>query len=343
MRVLIIGGSGLISTAITEQLQARGDSVTWYNRGQRSVHLAEPPPTLKGDRTNFARFAAQMAEAGAWDCVIDMVCFRPDEAESAIRALAGRTRHYIFCSTVDVYTKPATRYPIVECCEKQPYPSFPYAFDKAACERVLWAAHERGDLAVTAIRPAHTYGESGRVLHTFGFETYILDRIRRGMPLVAHGDGRSLWSSCHRDNVAAAFVGAVTQPGVTIGRAYHVAAEEWLTWDRYYQELSAALGLDCPPLVHIPTDLLGKALPERAMWCVENFAYNNLFDNRAAQRDLGFAYTIPVAVGFRRLVDWLDSHDQIEPAEAYPFYDQVIQAWERLGEGFVAELAESHR
>lgn len=343
MQVLIIGGSGLISTGITEQLQARGDAVTWYNRGQRTAYLAETPPTVHGDRTDFARFEAQMAEAGPWDCVIDMACFRPEEAESAVRAFRDRARHYVFCSTVDVYTKPAERYPIVETCERQPSPSFPYAYQKAACERVLWAAHERGDLAVTAIRPAHTYGEGGRVLHTFGFETYILDRIRRGMPVVSHGDGRSFWSSCHRDDVAAAFVGAVVQPQVTMGHAYHVAAEEWLTWDRYYQELAGALGVDGPPLVHIPTDLLGRALPERAMWCVENFAYNNVFDNGAARRDLGFCYTIPVAVGFRRLVDWLDAQDQIEPAEAYPFYDRVIEAWERLGAGFAVELAASDR
>ena len=33
MRVLIIGGTGLISTALTRALIARGDDVTLYNRG----------------------------------------------------------------------------------------------------------------------------------------------------------------------------------------------------------------------------------------------------------------------------------------------------------------------
>ena len=35
MKILIIGGTGLISTGITRQLVARGDEVTLYNRGQR--------------------------------------------------------------------------------------------------------------------------------------------------------------------------------------------------------------------------------------------------------------------------------------------------------------------
>jgi nucleoside-diphosphate-sugar epimerase len=340
MRILIVGGSGLISTGITAQLQARGDDVVWYNRGQRPILLGEQPPTLYGDRTDLATFEAQMAQAGHWDCVIDMICYRPEEAESAVRAFAGRTSHYVFCSTVDVYTKPAPRYPVVESCEREPLPSFPYAYHKAACERVLWAAHERGDLPLTVMRPAHTYGEGGRVLHTFGFETFILDRVRRGMPVIVHGDGRSFWTSCHRDDVAAAFVGAVAQPGVCVGHAYHVAADEWLTWDRYYQTWAEALGVACPPLVHIPSELLAKALPEQAMWCVENFSHNNIFDTSAARRDLGFRYTIPVSEGFRRLANWLSAQDQIEQAEAYPFYDRLLAAWERLGAELFRDLAD---
>ncbi len=339
MEILILGGSGLISTGITAQLMERGDQVTWFNRGQRETLLDEVPPTIKGDRTDLARFEELMAEAGPWDCVIDMICYRPEEATSAVSVFSGRTSHYVFCSTVDVYTKPAESYPITEAAEREPSPSFPYAYDKAACERILLGAHARGDLPVTIIRPAHTYGEGGRVLHTFGFETYILDRIRRGMPLVVHGDGRSFWSSCHRDDVARAFVAAAADPEGTTGKAYHVTGEEWLTWDRYYQAFAEALDVDCPPLVHIPADLLGTALPERAMWCVENFSHNNIFDNSAAHRDLGFAYDVTVSEGFRRLVRWLDEHDEIESADDYPFYERLLMAWEGLRSSFLDQLS----
>lgn len=339
MKTLIIGGSGLISTGITSQLLARGDEVWWYNRGRSTSDLVRQVRLIQGDRTDAPRFEAQVAEAGPWDCVIDMICYRPEEAASAVRGLSGRTAHYIFCSTVDVYTKPAAQYPIVESCERVPRPSFDYAYQKAACERVLWEAHEGGRLQVTAIRPAHTYGEGGRVLHTFGFDTWIIDRIRRGLPLVVHGDGRSLWSSCHRDDVASAFVSAAAHPGVASGRAYHVTGEEWLTWDRYYEAWAQALDVACPPLVHIPTDLLGRALPEHALWCVENFSYNNIFDNAAVRRDLGFEYRIPVADGFRRTVQWLIANNQVQPAESASYYNTLIDAWERDASDLVTQLA----
>src|SRR4051812_23481823 len=102
MKVLLIGGTGLISTAITRALLELGADVTHFNRGRS----AAPPPgltTLAGDRRDFPAFERQMAGAGTFDCVVDMVGYRPDEAESAVRALAGRVGQLVFCSTVDVY------------------------------------------------------------------------------------------------------------------------------------------------------------------------------------------------------------------------------------------------
>jgi nucleoside-diphosphate-sugar epimerase len=122
MRVLIVGGTGLISTAITRQLVARGDEVVLYNRGQREADIP-PVQRMVGDRNDYAAFEAQIGEAEPFDAVIDMVCFRPKQAESAIRAFRGRTAQYVFCSTVDVYTKPAPRYPVREDAPRAPSPA----------------------------------------------------------------------------------------------------------------------------------------------------------------------------------------------------------------------------
>lgn len=325
MRVLIIGGSGLISTAITRELVARGDAVTLYNRGQTPLRVDGAVSSITGDRTDFAAFEAQIAAAGAFDCVIDMVCYRPDEAESAVRAFAGRTEHYIFCSTVDVYTKPAATYPIREEAERRPVPALAYAFDKAACEAVLLAAHTRGDLPVTIIRPAHTYGEGGAILHSLGWSTHYIDRIRRGRPIPVHGDGTSLWTSCHADDVAAAFVNAAGQPSV-LGMAYHVAGEEWQSWNQYHERVAEALGAPPPQFVYIPSTLLAQATPE-ASWCKLNFQFDNIFDNAAARAELGFCYTVPWVEGVRRTVDWLDRHQRIDPSTEHDLEDRIIAAW----------------
>lgn len=339
MKVLIIGGTGLISTAITRFLVERGDEVTLYNRGMTEMRIPHKPKRILGDRTDYTVFESQMAEAGPFDCVIDMVCFLPEDAKSAIHAFRGRIEQYIFCSTVDVYAKPAKRYSIMEGEERQPSSSFSYAVNKAACEKKLLEAHRRGDFPLTIIRPAYTYGEGRGIIHTLGWGTYYLDRVRKGKPIIVHGDGTSFWVACHRDDVARAFMGAVGNRKA-FGNAYHVTGEEWMTWDRYHQGVAHAMGVPPPALVHIPTDLLGELAPRQAMWCVENFHFNNIFDNTAAKTDLGFGYTIPWVEGVRRVVAWLDEHGGIENSDDHPFYDRIIEAWERVGESVALDLTD---
>ncbi|CAA9590441.1 MAG: hypothetical protein AVDCRST_MAG18-5035 [uncultured Thermomicrobiales bacterium] len=339
MKILIIGGTGLISTGITHQLLDRGEEITVFNRGRSGFEGGDRVAQIVGDRTDLARFEAQMVEAGPFDCVLDMRCFTPAEAESAVRSFRGRAGQYLFCSTVDVYNKPAARYPITEDELLREGPGvFSYAHDKAECERIFLAAHGRGDFAVTIIRPAHTYGEGSTVLHTFRGATTYLDRLRKGKPVIVHGDGTSLWVSCHRDDVAWAFAAAVGDER-TYGRAYQVTGEEWLTWNRYTELVAEALGAPPPTIVHIPTDLLAALAPERAFWCAHNFAGNNIFDNARARDELGFRPTIPFLEGVRRTIAWLDAHDRIDDSDADPFDDRVIAAWRRLGGAIRSELA----
>jgi nucleoside-diphosphate-sugar epimerase len=326
MRVLLVGGTGLISTATTRLLLDQGHDVVHYNRGRADSQLAKNPPTILGDRKDYAAFEAAMAGAGRFDCVMDMICFLPAEAESAVRAFRGRTDHFVFCSTVDVYTKPASTYPIRENEERKPRKSFSYAYNKAVCERIFEEAHARGDFPVTIIRPAYTYGEGRGLLHTFRGGMYYLQRIRDGRPIVVHGDGTSLWASCHRDDVGRAFANTVGNDK-TFGRSYLVTGEEWLPWNTYHQVVAHAMGAPAPALVHIPTDVLYEALPMDAEWLKENFQFNNIFDNSAAQADLGFRYTVRWAEGVRRIVGWLDERNQIDDRDEPEFYGALLDAW----------------
>gem|GEM_PF-1012203 len=245
MKILIIGGTGNISTAITRILVARGDDVTLYNRGQTQVDIPGDYKTVVGDRYAHAAFEAQMAEAGSFDCVIDMIGYAPQDVASAVRAFGGRVGQYIFCSTVDVFTKPARRYPVIEGDECQPSPTFPYAYNKALCENILWDAHQRGDLALTIIRPAQTYNDGHCPIALIGPGPHFLSRVRQGKPILILGDGTSFWVAAHRDDVGPAFVNAIDNPKA-LGKAYNVTGDEWMTWEQYYRTVAKVM--DAPPL-----------------------------------------------------------------------------------------------
>jgi nucleoside-diphosphate-sugar epimerase len=335
MKILIIGGTGLISTPMTHFLLERGDDVTLYNRGDTPSRVPDGTKVAHGDRQQYAAFEAQMRDLGTFDCVIDMVGYAPEDAESVVRAFRRRVGQFIFCSTVDVYQKPATRYPYVE---DEPYGGLnTYSINKVKCEQILRAAHTRGDFPVTIIRPAYTYGETRGVLYPFGTGGAYLDRIRSGKPIIVHGDGSSLWVCCHGDDVARAFVGAAQNPA-TFGRVYHATGEEWLTWDEYHRQVARALGAPEPEIVHIPTEMLMKFSPERAAIVQQNFQFNNIFDNSAAHRDLGFRYTISWVDGVRRSVKWLEDHHRL-PSGDDSFDDRVIASWRQIATSITNEFS----
>ena len=278
MKVLIIGGTGNISTEISRGLVARGENVTLYNRGKTKTQLPEDINVIYGNRYDYAAFEQHMAEAGIFDCVIDMIGYSPADVESLVRAFKGRTGHLIFCSTVDVYTKPAKKYPIIEGVERQPAPTFPYAYKKAICEKKLETAAAQGDFALTIIRPAHTYNDSQSPIPLIGSGIHLFKRIRDRKPVIVLGNGTSFWGSAHRDDVAPTFVNAVCNKEV-FGKAFHVTAEEWMTWEQYYQTVADVMGLPDIEFVRIPTELLYRMAPQAAEWCKVNFHYNNIFDN----------------------------------------------------------------
>lgn len=332
MKILIVGGTGLISTSITRQLLERGDEVTHFNRGRSPIRFEGNVRAITGDRTDHPRFERQIQDIGVMDAVIDMIGYEEEDAASALRAFRGRTGHYIFCSTVDVYAKPASRYPVRE--DEPRHPITPYGMKKVLCEDLVLAAHRRGDLATSVLRPTYTYGEGvGGVIHSLGFRTTFLDRIRRGRPVIVHGNGNGLWNPCHVDDAARGFVGAAGNEKA-FGRAYNVSGEEAITWNQFTAKIAEAMDVPCPELVHIPTDVLAQLLPERAQLSVENIQYPNVHDTAAAHRDLGFRYTISVVEGMRRTIRWLDAHGKIEDSDADPVYDRIVDAW-RARVGFV--------
>jgi nucleoside-diphosphate-sugar epimerase len=337
MKTLIIGGTGLISTAITRELLKRGEEVTLYNRGTRSKVKLEGAKWIQGDRTDYPAFESQMFQAGRFDCVIDMVCFLPEDAQSLVRTFKGRIGQLIFCSTVEVYNKPATHYPINEAEGRGSISS--YGDNKAKCEVILMRSHEHGDFPLTIFRPAYTYGEGDQIINTFRSNSYI-DRIVKGKPIVVPGDGNCLWVTCYRDDVGRAFVAAVCNPK-TFGKTYNTTGETWMTWDAFHQGVAQALTAPAPKLVHIPTELLSAIAPNHPRPRAEIFSFNYIFDNSAAKADLGFYPTITWVDGACRTIQWLYEHDQVKPCENDHFEDNVIEAWERLGKKMVQELVEA--
>lgn len=323
MRVLIIGGTGLISTAITNRLLSERADVVHLNRGKT-------PPRYTGgtvQENHIDRHDPSFPDAlkanGPYDVVIDMCAYHPDDLRPALHSLPGVTKQYIFCSTVDVYGKPAKTLPITE--EEPLTGHTEYARNKIACEELLMAAD---GFEKTVVRPSCTYGEGGMVIHTFGWGSWFLSRLEKGLPVVVFGDGTGIWTWCHVDDMAVAFTGACLNPAA-YGQRFHAASDELLTWNASVATIAEALGAPAPQFVHIPIEVLHAWAPQASQISWDNFAWPNFYDNSKAATITGFRTTIPFAVGMKRTIEWLRRHRGFEPVSADATTVEVLDRWRK--------------
>lgn len=339
MRILLIGGTGQISSAITRLLLSRGHAVAHLNRGQTRTHGPAPPGvrTLTGDRKDFAAFEAAMQRGESWDCVIDMICFQPAEAESLVRAFRERTRQLILTSTVDVYARPQPTHPIPEDAPLAGVSAYGQA--KVRCEDIVLAAGKRGDFAATVIRPAHTVNDTGRIHHSVGKnDPGLFDRYARQLPVIVHGDGSSLWTVCHAEDAAVAYEGALGN-SQAYGRAFHLPGPETLTWNDFHCRAAAAIGAPPPRLVPIPTEVLHRLAPDRAAISVENFQFNNCFDATVTRQILGFAPRVGFEECLRRIHRHAQAQGLIPDAGKDIVYSRILDLWTRHADALAREFS----
>jgi len=244
LKLLFIGGTGNISAASTELARGRGHDVTLLNRGTTvDVPVPEGVRFVRADARDEAAVRAAIGRE-TFDVVVQWIGYGVDQVKQDIRVFSGRTAQYVFVSSAAAYQKPSPNYVITEATPLE-NPHWSYARDKIACEAQLFHSHENGGFPVTVVRPAHTYGSTRLPIWigSWGTPYTIVDRMRRGRPVVVPGDGASLWTVTHSSDFALGVVGLFGQTAA-IGQAFHITSDEVLSWNQIYFELGRAAGAE---------------------------------------------------------------------------------------------------
>lgn len=331
MKVLILGGSGLIGTGIARLLSLSGHSVTVFSR-TRPAGLAPNVAHIAGDRRDHAWFVGRFRRGRRYDAVIDLLTYTQADAVSLVEAFRGRTGQLIFCSTIEVYAKTA-QLPVTESTPRDPITE--YGSSKVIAEDHLTRAAAAGAFGLTILRPAYTYGEGKPLLYALG-DTPYLGRIASGRPIVVPGDGTTAWVACHRDDVATAFVAAVGNAR-TFGKAYNVSGHQPMSWNEFHERVGTIVRAPAVTLVHLPTDLLCAVLPRRLRYPERQhiFSFNYSFDTTAARRELGFAPEIGLEEGVGRL---RDSAHPVEPRSSRLLHQKLLTSWQAAHELVVSHV-----
>ena len=310
-RALFIGGTGVISTACVRRAVEQGFDVSVLNRGSSSSRpIPDEVTVLTADVYDPAAVSAALGDS-EFDVVADFMAFTPDHVQADLERFAGRVGQLVFISSASAYQTPPARMPVLESTPLR-NPHWQYSRDKIACEDLLVRAYREDGFPATIVRPSHTYDHT---LVPFDGGWTAMARMRRGAPIVVHGDGTSLWTLTHHTDFARAFVGLLANPRA-VGDVFHITSDEALPWDQIVQLMAAAAGVE-PTIVHVPSDAIAAMDAEWGAGLLGDKAHSMVFDNSKIKAVVpGWVATVPFAQGAREIVDWFDadpSRQVVEP------------------------------
>jgi nucleoside-diphosphate-sugar epimerase len=298
MKILFIGGTGVISSACSQLAVDCGFDLFLLNRGQTDRPVPDGVSVLQGDIRDPVSVKAALGDH-AFDAVVNWIAFTPEHVQADLALFRGRTGQYVFISSASVYQTPPASLPVTESTLLD-NPFWEYSRNKIACEELLVRLYREEKFPMTIVRPSHTY-DCTKIPLLGGYTT--LHRMSLGKPVIVIGDGTSLWTLTHHVDFARGFVPLLGNARA-IGEAFHITSDEWLTWNQIYQIMAQAMGVKSK-LVHVPSELIAAFDPELGAGLLGDKSHSMIFDNSKIKRLApGFACVIPFSQGAQEIVAW---------------------------------------
>jgi nucleoside-diphosphate-sugar epimerase len=326
MKVLFIGGTGIISSACSKLALDRGIDLYLLNRGQSHRPVPAGAKVLIGDIRDASSARAALGDHH-FDAVVNWIAFTPEQVQADLELFRGRTGQYVFISSASAYQTPLAALPITESTPLR-NPQWLYSRNKIACEDLLTRAYREEGFPATIVRPSHTYDHT--LLPITGGWTTVA-RMRQGKKVFVHGDGSSLWVMTHNTDFAKGFVGLLGNPHA-IGDVFHITSDELLTWNQIYELVAKAAGVEAQ-LVHVPSDLIAAFDANIGAGLLGDKTHSVIFDNSKIKRLVpDFVCTTPFARGIEDVLAWYDANPdrQVINPDIDSLTDRIVAAMESI-------------
>jgi nucleoside-diphosphate-sugar epimerase len=324
MKVLFIGGTGVISSACAELTVERGFGLYLLNRGETERKAPKAAHILRGDIRDRSSAEAALGD-NTFDVVVNWVAFTPEHIKRDLELFGGRVGQYIFISSASVYQTPPKKLPVTECTPLS-NTFWKYSRNKIACEKRLFQAFQKGHFPVTIVRPSQTYDCTLLPMHN---KYTLVDRMRQRKKVIVHGDGTSLWVLTHHRDFAKGFVGLLGNTKA-IGEAFHITSDELLSWNQIYEIVAHAAGAEAR-IVHIPSEFIAAFDPEWGASLLGDKSHSMIFDNSKIKRFVpGYTATIPFFTGAQEIISWYnaDPARQVVDEKENRIIDKIIARYE---------------
>lgn len=305
MKILILGGTGVLSTDFTKRVLDAGCQTTIVNRGRRKTFLDERARLICADLRAEDKLQLQKKMVDTdYDAVVDFLSYRPEHLEKTLSVIAGHFRHYLFISSATAYKK-STEKEIITENTPVGNEKWDYAYQKALCEQALAKHH---DFHYTIIRPYVTYGDSRIPFPIIpnGYHYTLIKRIKEGKPVPLYEDGKALCTLTHTKDFAEVLFRLLLNEKA-YGEAFHITGPYVQTWKEVYITLCRILHCE-PNSFSVSSVQVKNYLPEFYDILQGDKGTNMVFDNTKVMQAIGdFQFAISPEKGLGSSVHYYEA------------------------------------
>ena len=317
MRVLVMGGTEFISLHLLQVLQRRGHEVTVFNRGRHPDRLPAGVAAITGDRKDHPALRERLG-AQRWDGVFDVAYAPtlPEDVAALADALSG-SPHVVFVSTCRVYDH-ALPVPYSEETPRSFYWG-DYARHKIGGEDALLDRYRDRGLPVTIVRPTHVMGP----LNTRNNETFFMDRISRGRPVLVPGSGGWLRQFGHVEDLAEVMATLLGDPRA-YGQAYNVMGEDVVSQVGFVELIAEVIGRPVT-LRHFDAALV-KSFDKPGPVFGQNLVYDchAVHTTTKLRQELGLRPRYTLHAGLAQTWEWYRAQGSAERPVDFSFEDRLL-------------------
>ena len=316
MSVVVIGGSGHIGSYLTPRLVEAGHSVCCVSRGQRQPYIQHVAWT-RVERITIDRVAEESSGAfGARirecepDCVIDLTSYTLESTIQLVESLRGRVRQFLHCGTIWVHG-PAVEVPITE--EQPRNPISDYGVRKAAIESYLLDEARCRGFPAAVLHPGHLVGKGWMPLNpAANFNAAVFADLAAGREIALPNLGRETLHHVHADDVAQAFVNAMTNWSSACGESFHIVSPAAVSMAGYAEAVGRWFGREAR-IRFLPWDAWRSAVSEKeAQITWDHIARSPCCSIRKAQQLLGYQPRYSSLEAVRESLMWLVANGMIQ-------------------------------
>jgi len=163
LKILFIGGTGVISSACSQLAVENGIDLYLLNRGETKREIPANAKILIGDIRD-KNSVKNVINDLHFDAVVNWIAFVPEHVQTDIDLFKEKTNQYIFISSASAYQTPPSNLPVTESTPLD-NPFWEYSRNKIACEELLINEYRNNNFPVTIVRPSHTYDKTSLPVH----------------------------------------------------------------------------------------------------------------------------------------------------------------------------------